>query len=250
MADDPREEGAADRRAHHRVPYDAMVRLVIGDAPPLHCESLDLSAGGMLLRIQGAGTAPALHELLEVCLMQREDRVMTLDADVVRHVDDRTFGVRFLDLDNYRRTFLARLVNVVSVVHTGAYGAAATVDVDLDFDDEVDDDEAAGDSMPPTEQRPTLGAVPPPPAPPPPATLDEIGAPDDVPRIVSADSVDWHTLDYRMVYLLSLITPGTLSFAEVIDQAAMLADLEPEQTTAFLAELTRLGIIQTPDEDR
>ncbi|MCA9670414.1 MAG: PilZ domain-containing protein [Myxococcales bacterium] len=235
---------SVERRAHKRVPYDATVRCIIGDDTPLRCESLDLSAGGMLLRVREEGNAcPALQSLIEVCLMQSGDRVMTLEADVVRHVDERTFGVRFIDLDKRRRAFVARLVNVVAVVQTGEYGAATSVDAtDVEMETHIEIDL---ELEPPEEARAsaaTLDAMPT--ARPPSASLDELGAADDVPRMVRSESIDWHQLDYRMVYLLSLITPAQLTYRELIAQAAPLAKLTEGEIVGFLAELARRGIIE------
>ena len=67
----------------------------------------------------------------------------------------------------------------------------------------------------------------------------------EVPFIVEGKRIAWSRLDYRMVYLLSLITPRTLTFEQVIEQARDIAEVTTEQAIDLLTALRHRGIIDT-----
>ena len=103
----------SERRQYPRLPYGAWVETEDDEQGLRFYPSINLSAGGLLLR--APDVPPPLGRRVRLRLVvENEARVMTVQGEVVRHDHDRTFAVRFANLDTARQAFLQDLVDEVA----------------------------------------------------------------------------------------------------------------------------------------
>jgi hypothetical protein len=99
-----------EKRRHERVGYVARVELVPPDGSVYPCESIDLGAGGVFLKLTSPDlTIPPLKQLVEV---EFPDVEATFDGEVIRHgeVEQKSFAVRFVNLDHRLRQVLGKML--------------------------------------------------------------------------------------------------------------------------------------------
>ena len=107
-----------ERRQHRRVPYGAWVETEDEEQGLRFFPSINLSIGGLLLRAPDA--PPPLGRRVRLRLVvENEARVMTIQGEVVRHDADKTFAVRFDNLDAARQAFVQDLVDEVATSQEG-----------------------------------------------------------------------------------------------------------------------------------
>jgi hypothetical protein len=99
-----------EKRKHERVGYKARVQLVPPDGKIYPCESIDLGAGGVFLRLTDPKLkVPTMGQFVEV---EFPDEGATFDGEVIRHgeVEQKSFAVRFVNLDHKLRQVLRKMI--------------------------------------------------------------------------------------------------------------------------------------------
>lgn len=101
-----------ERRQFPRVTYGAWVEDKTQEGGLRFYLAKDLSMGGILLQ---AGEPPQIgsHVVLKL-IVENEPRTVSLEGEVIRHMQTGSgaaeFAVRFINLDDTRRTFLEELI--------------------------------------------------------------------------------------------------------------------------------------------
>lgn len=105
-----------ERRQYPRVPYGAWVEDQGQEGGLQFYVAENLSIGGLLLKTRSA-PPPLGHNLRLRLVIENETRVMTVEGQVVRHVnsdDEERFAVRFVNMDPMRQAFVRELVAELS----------------------------------------------------------------------------------------------------------------------------------------
>jgi len=114
-----------DRRQYPRVPYGAWVEDLSTSGSLRFYLTRNLSIGGLLLS-NPSGEAPPVGSRVRLRLIiENEQRIVTLDGQVVRHGHDQSgqvlFAVQFLPMDQARSEFLQGLIGELA----GAQGVSS-----------------------------------------------------------------------------------------------------------------------------